>query len=106
MRSPKRRSITCKAKSPLRPPAALPHPSHTDPAAQPATPSSSTNPSHPNDPNELVVAIRTPLDPSVKIYVVPSQTAIVMRPTPDEPPIPQKLLNDLDRARPEVVVDV
>ncbi|HWW97165.1 MAG TPA: cohesin domain-containing protein, partial [Edaphobacter sp.] len=51
-------------------------------------------------------AIRNLLDPSVKIYVVPSQNAIVMRATPDELLIAQKLLNDLDRARPEVVVDV
>ena len=65
-----------------------------------------TNASQPNDANELVVAIRNLLDPSVKIYVVPSQNAIVMRATPDELLIAQKLLNDLDRARPEVVVDV
>jgi general secretion pathway protein D len=65
-----------------------------------------TNASQPNDANELVVAIRNLLDPSVKIYVVPSQNAIVMRATPDELLIAQKLLNDLDRARPEVIVDV
>ena len=65
-----------------------------------------TNASQPNDANELVVAIRNLLDPSVKIYVVPSQNAIVMRATPDELLIAQKLLNDLDRARPEVVIDV
>jgi general secretion pathway protein D len=65
-----------------------------------------TNASQANDANELVVAIRNLLDPSVKIYVVPSQNAIVMRATPDELLIAQKLLNDLDRARPEVVVDV
>ena len=65
-----------------------------------------SNASQANDANELVVAIRNLLDPSVKIYVVPSQNAIVMRATPDELLIAQKLLNDLDRAKPEVVVDV
>jgi general secretion pathway protein D len=65
-----------------------------------------TNAAQQNDANELVVAIRNLLDPSVKIYLVPSQNAIVMRATPDELLIAQKMLNDLDRARPEVVVDV
>jgi general secretion pathway protein D len=65
-----------------------------------------TNAAQQNDANELVVAIRNLLDPTVKIYLVPSQNAIVMRATPDELLVAQKLLNDLDRARPEVVVDV
>ncbi len=65
-----------------------------------------TNASQQNDANEVVVAIRNLLDPSVKIYLVPSQNAIVMRATPDELIFAQKVLNDLDRARPEVVVDV
>jgi general secretion pathway protein D len=65
-----------------------------------------TNASQQNDANEVVVAIRNLLDPSVKIYLVPSQNAIVMRATPDELLFAQKVLNDLDRARPEVVVDV
>ncbi|WP_353071563.1 cohesin domain-containing protein [Tunturiibacter gelidoferens] len=65
-----------------------------------------TNASQQNDANEVVIAIRNLLDPSVKIYLVPSQNAIVMRATPDQLLLAQKLLNDLDRARPEVVVDV
>jgi len=65
-----------------------------------------TNAAQQNDANEVVVAIRNLLDPSVKIYLVPSQNAIVMRATPDELLFAQKVLNDLDRARPEVVVDV
>ncbi len=65
-----------------------------------------TNAAQQNDANELVIAIRNLLDPSVKIYLVPSQNAIVMRATPDQLLLAQKLLNDLDRARPEVVVDV
>ena len=43
-----------------------------------------TNASQQADANEVVVAIRNLLDPSVKIYLVPSQNAIVMRATPDE----------------------
>jgi general secretion pathway protein D len=65
-----------------------------------------TNASQQNDANEVVVAIRNLLDPATKIYLVPSQNAIVMRATPDKLLIAQKLINDLDRARPEVVVDV
>jgi general secretion pathway protein D len=41
-----------------------------------------------------------------KIYGVPSQNAIVMRGTPDELLLAQKLINDLDKARAEVVVDI
>lgn len=65
-----------------------------------------TNVSQQNDANEVVVGIRNLLDPSVKIYLVPSQNAIVMRATPDQLMLAEKLINDLDRARPEVVVDV
>jgi general secretion pathway protein D len=65
-----------------------------------------TNASQQNDANEVVIAIRNLLDPSVKIYLVPSQNAIVMRATPDQLLLAEKLLNDLDRARPEVVVDI
>jgi general secretion pathway protein D len=65
-----------------------------------------TNASQQNDANEVTTALRNLLDPSVKVYLVPSQNAIVMRATPDQLLLAQKLLNDLDRARPEVVVDV
>ena len=65
-----------------------------------------TNASQQNDANEILTAIRNLLDPSVKIYLVPSQNAIVMRATADQLLLAQKLLSDLDRARPEVVVDV
>jgi general secretion pathway protein D len=43
---------------------------------------------------------------NVKAYGVPSQNAIVVRGTPDELLLVQKLINDLDKARPEVVVDI
>ena len=42
----------------------------------------------------------------MKIYGVPSQNAIVVRGTPDELLLAQKLINDLDKPRPEVVVDI
>ena len=35
-----------------------------------------------------------------------SQNALVVRGTPDELLLAQKLINDLDKARPEVVVDI
>jgi len=65
-----------------------------------------TNMSTANDATEVLTAIRNLLDPSVKIFLVPSQNAIVMRATPDQLMLAQKVMNDLDRAKPEVVVDV
>jgi general secretion pathway protein D len=65
-----------------------------------------TNASQQNDANEILVALRNLLDPSVKIYLVASQNAIVMRATTDELILAEKLINDLDRTKPEVVVDV
>lgn len=64
------------------------------------------NASQQADATEILTAIRNLLDPSVKVYLVPSQNAIVMRATPDQLLLAQKILNDLDRAKPEVVVDV
>jgi type II secretory pathway component GspD/PulD (secretin) len=52
-----------------------------------------------NDSNEVLVAIRNILPPDVKVYLVPSQNAIVMRATPDELVLAQKLINDLDRPK-------
>jgi general secretion pathway protein D len=65
-----------------------------------------TNASQQADANEIQTAIRNLLDPSSKINLVPSQNAIVIRATPDQLLLAQKILNDLDRAKPEVVVDV
>ena len=65
-----------------------------------------TNASQQADENEVTQALRNVLDPSTKVNLVPSQNAIVVRSTPDQLLLAQKLLNDLDRARPEVVVDV
>ncbi len=58
-----------------------------------------------NDLNDVQTALRNVM-PSAKVYGVASQNAIVMRATPDELLLAQKLVNDLDKARPEVVVDV
>ena len=65
-----------------------------------------TNASQQNDGNEVTTALRNLLDPSVKVYLIPGQNAIVMRATPDQLLLAEKLINDLDRAKPEVVVDV
>jgi general secretion pathway protein D len=65
-----------------------------------------TNASQQSDANEVLTALRNVLDPSSKITLVPSQQAIILRATPDQLLLAQKLINDVDRARPEVVVDV
>lgn len=65
-----------------------------------------TNISQANDLNEILTTVRNMLDPGVKIYSVASQNAIILRTTPDQLLLAQKIINDLDRARPEVVVDV
>ena len=64
-----------------------------------------TNAWQANDMNDVQTALRNVL-PSAKVYGVASQNAIVMRATPDELLLAQKLINDLDKARPEVVVDI
>jgi general secretion pathway protein D len=65
-----------------------------------------TNAAQQNDANEITTALRNLLDPSVKVYLVPTQNAIVMRATTDQLLLAEKIINDLDRTRPEVVVDV
>ena len=64
-----------------------------------------TNAWQQNDLNDVQTALRNVL-PNAKVYGVASQNAIVMRGTPDELLLAQKLINDLDKARPEVVVDI
>ena len=64
-----------------------------------------TNAWQQNDLNDVQTALRNVL-PSAKVYGVASQNAIVMRGTPDELLLAQKLINDLDKARAEVVVDI
>jgi general secretion pathway protein D len=59
-----------------------------------------------NDINDVQTALRNVLGANIKVYGVASQNAIVVRGTPDELLLAQKLVNDLDKARPEVVVDI
>jgi general secretion pathway protein D len=58
-----------------------------------------------NDLNDVQTALRNVMA-NAKVYGVPSQNALVVRATPDELTLAQKIINDLDKARPEVVVDV
>lgn len=65
-----------------------------------------TNASQQADANEVLTAIRNVLDQSSKVTLVPSQNAIIIRATPAQLLLAQKLMNDIDRSRPEVAVDV
>jgi len=65
-----------------------------------------TNPSQASDANEIHTAIRNILPPDAKTYLIGSQNAIIVRGTPDQLTLVQKLINDLDRTKAEVVVDV
>ncbi|MDR3723426.1 MAG: cohesin domain-containing protein [Terracidiphilus sp.] len=64
-----------------------------------------TNAWQQNDMNDVQTALRNVM-PNAKVYGVASQNAIVMRGTPDELLLAQKLIDDLDKARAEVVVDI
>ncbi|MFZ0663167.1 MAG: cohesin domain-containing protein [Acidobacteriaceae bacterium] len=64
-----------------------------------------TNVSQQNDFTDIQTALRNMFQ-TAKIYGVASQNAIIMRGTPDELLLAQKLIDDLDKAKPEVVVDV
>jgi general secretion pathway protein D len=65
-----------------------------------------TNMSQPSDANEIQTAIRNVMPPDTKIYLVPSQNALILRGTVDQIMLAEKLINDLDRPKSEVVVDV
>lgn len=58
-----------------------------------------------NDLNDIQTALRNVL-PNAKLYGVQSQNAIVMRSTPDELLLAGQLIDDLDKAKPEVMIDV
>lgn len=64
-----------------------------------------TNSAQQNDITDIQTALRNVM-PNAKAYAVAGQNAIVMRATPDELLLAQKLISDLDKARAEVVVDV
>jgi general secretion pathway protein D len=65
-----------------------------------------TNVSQQNDANEILIALRNLLEQRTKLYLIASQNAIVIRASPDELLLAEKIINDLDRTKPEVVVDV
>lgn len=52
-----------------------------------------------SDANEIVTALRNLLPSDVRIFVVASQSAIVIRATPDDFARAQKIVNDLDRPK-------
>jgi general secretion pathway protein D len=63
------------------------------------------NLSQPTELQDIVNAMRTLLEVS-RIQQLPSQQAIVVRGTPDQVALAQKLVDDLDKAKPEVIVEV
>ena len=65
-----------------------------------------SNSAQATDGNDIQTAVRQLIDPSAKIYYIASQNALVLRATADQLLLAQKIINDLDRAHPEVVVDV
>jgi type II secretory pathway component GspD/PulD (secretin) len=58
-----------------------------------------TNATQANDANEITVAVRNLLPPDVKIFLVPSQNALIVRATPEEFTLVQKIISDLDRPK-------
>ncbi|MGA9642133.1 MAG: cohesin domain-containing protein [Terriglobales bacterium] len=64
-----------------------------------------SNLSLPTELQDVVNAMRTILEVS-RIQQLPSQQAIVVRGTPDQVALAQKLVDDLDKAKPEVLIDV
>ena len=64
------------------------------------------NASTPNEFNEIFNGLRAGAKLTVGIFQVASQNAIVVRGTPDTISICEKLIHDLDRSKPEVMVDV
>src|SRR5437899_4942427 len=64
-----------------------------------------TNLSQPTELQDVVNALRQILEIS-RIQPLPSQGALVVRGTPDQIALAEKLVGDLDKARSEVIVDV
>ena len=55
------------------------------------------NVSQPNDGNEILTGLRLMLEPSTKLYLVPTLNAIVIRGCPEDLAAAQKLLDEIDR---------
>ncbi|HET7206577.1 MAG TPA: cohesin domain-containing protein [Terriglobales bacterium] len=64
-----------------------------------------SNVSTPQELQDMVNAMRQILE-IARIQQLPSQNAIVVRGTPDQIALAQKLIGDLDKSKPEVIVDV
>jgi general secretion pathway protein D len=64
-----------------------------------------SNLSQPTELQDVVNTLRTVLEVQ-RITMIPSQAAIVIRGTPDQLALADMLIADLDKARPEVVIDV
>ena len=64
-----------------------------------------SNLSQPNELQDLVNILRTLLD-TQRLQQFPSQQAVVVRGTPDQIAMAEKLIDDLDKSRPEVIVEV
>jgi len=64
-----------------------------------------SNLSQPTELQDVVNAMRQILEIS-RLQALPSEGAIVVRGTPDQIALAHKLVGDLDRAKPEIVVDV
>jgi len=64
-----------------------------------------SNLSQPTELQDVVNAMRTILEVS-RIQQLPTQGAIIVRGTPDQVALAEKLVGDIDKARPEVIVEV
>src|SRR5215469_8321568 len=64
-----------------------------------------SNVSTPQELQDMVNAMRQILE-IARVQQLPTQNAIVIRGTPDQIALAQKLIGDLDKSRPEVIVDV
>jgi general secretion pathway protein D len=64
-----------------------------------------SNTVQPQELTEIVTSIRQILDLK-RIYQLNAQNAIIIRDTPDKMAIAEKLIADIDRARPEVIIQV
>src|SRR5438270_2774335 len=63
------------------------------------------NVSGPTDLQDIVNAIRTVLEVQ-RIQQIPSQSAIVIKGTPDQLALASKMIDDIHKSKPEVIVDV
>jgi general secretion pathway protein D len=64
-----------------------------------------SNISQPTELQDVVNAIRAVLDVQ-RVQQLLSQNAVIVRGTPDQVALAQKIVEDLDKARPEVIVDI